>query len=223
MIEEIESQRSYWNSEANSFQKIYSHQKSTVANWLDRTFRKDMYERFQFTMQHCAPADGRVFLDVGCGNGLYSIELAKRGAASVVGIDIAENMLDLCREMAARENVQGRCSFVRSDLLQFSPPGRINVSFGIGLFDYIEDPLPVLKKMREITSDRVILSFPRFWTWRAPLRKVRLTLRGCSVFFYTKSRIERLLKSAGYPRHEIYKVGKLHCAVGFMADTVSSK
>ena len=42
--------------------------------------------------------------------------------------------------------------------------------------------------MRELSKDKAILAFPRFWTWRAPVRKVRLNARGCDVYFYTRER-----------------------------------
>jgi cyclopropane fatty-acyl-phospholipid synthase-like methyltransferase len=172
-----------------------------------------MYERFVFTIENCAPIENRSFLDVGCGSGLYSMELAKKGAARVTGLDIAEVMIDLCKKAAAQEGVEGRCDFLHTDLLEYTPKTKFDVTIGIGLFDYIRNPLPVLKKMREVTTDKAILAFPRFWTWRAPVRKARLTMKGCDVFFYTRQRIDGLLKEAGFASHEISRVGKLHCVV----------
>jgi 2-polyprenyl-3-methyl-5-hydroxy-6-metoxy-1,4-benzoquinol methylase len=212
---ELVTQRNYWNREVNDFHSIYSHQKSNFAQYLDRVFRKDMYERFVFTMENSAPIAGANFLDVGCGSGVYSLEYARRGAASVTGLDIAENMLAICRIGAAREGLEERCSFIHSDLLEYNPDKTFDVSIGIGLFDYIGDPLPVLKKMRQLTTDRAILAFPRLWTWRAPIRKVRLAIKDCPVFFYTKSGIESLLKDAGFADYQITKVGKLHCVVAY--------
>lgn len=182
---------------------------------MDNVFRKDMYERFVFTIKHCEPIQDRTFLDVGCGNGLYSLELARKGARHVLGIDISEVMIGLCKEASEREHFSDRCQFEQTDLLAYEGNTKFDVSFGIGLFDYISDPLPVLKKMRELTSDKVILAFPRYWTWRAPIRKVRLNARGCDVFFYTRSAIKELLSSAGFQRHEVYRVGKLHCVVAY--------
>lgn len=215
MSKEIATQRRFWNNEADAFQRIYTHKKSTFANFLDRLFRKDMYERFKFTIESCKPIRNRTFLDVGCGNGLYSLELARRGAAQVVGIDISEVMIELCRESSGKEKLDGRCSFSQTDLLAYSPQSPFDVSFAIGLFDYISDPLPVLTSMRKVTRDRAIIAFPRFWTWRAPLRKLRLRIKGCEVFFYRKSRIRKLLQQAGFRRHDITKVGKLYCVVAY--------
>jgi 2-polyprenyl-3-methyl-5-hydroxy-6-metoxy-1,4-benzoquinol methylase len=214
--EEIVAQREYWNNEADAFSRIYSHRKSKLSNMLDSVFRKDMYDRYVFTIKNCEPVQGRTFLDVGCGNGLYSLELARKGAKKVVGIDIAEVMIGLCKDAAAKENLDDRCFFEQTDLLAYEGKSKFDVSFGIGLFDYISDPLPVLTKMRELSTDKAIMAFPRFWTWRAPIRKARLNARGCDVYFYTKSRIKELMDQAGFKRHEVHKVGKLHCVIAYV-------
>ena len=214
MNNEIQAQRAFWNSEADTFQRIYTHKKSKFSNTLDQIFRKDMYERFQFTIANCEPIPGRTFLDVGCGNGLYDFELVRRGARKVVGLDIAEVMVGLCQKAAAEQNFDDRCTFIQTDLLEWNNAGaKFDVSFGIGLFDYISDPLPVLRRMRELSTDKAIMAFPRLWTWRAPVRKVRLTIKGCDVFFYSAARINKLMKDAGFSRHTLTRVGKLYCVV----------
>jgi cyclopropane fatty-acyl-phospholipid synthase-like methyltransferase len=213
MKNEIEVQRNFWNSEADAFERIYSHEKSKLSTMLDQVFRKDMYERFVFTIKNCEPVEGRSFLDVGCGNGMYSVELGKKGAGRVVGIDISPVMLGRCEESARKEGLQDKVKFLQTDLLEYKPDSDFDVTFGIGLFDYISDSLPVLKKMREVSNDKAIMAFPRVMTWRAPVRKVRLTMKGCPVFFYSKSKINQLMKDAGFARWEITRVGKLHCVV----------
>ena len=213
MSNELEIQRDFWNKEADAFERIYSHEKSRVSTLLDQVFRKDMYQRFVFTIQNCAPVEGRRFLDVGCGNGLYSFELAKKGAGEVVGLDISPVMIDRCLKSAARLGLNDRVTFLQTDLLEYTSDSQFDVSYGIGLFDYISDPMPVLKRMRELSRSKAIMAFPRLWTWRAPIRKARLTMKGCPVFFYSKARIESLMKAAGFSSWEIVKVGKLHCVV----------
>ncbi len=45
---------------------------------------------------------GRTFLDVGCGSGLFSVAAALCGAAQVVGFDINPTGIEVCRSNAAR-------------------------------------------------------------------------------------------------------------------------
>ena len=73
------------------------------------------------------------------------------------------------------------------------------------------------RQMRQSASETVIASFPRLWTWRAPVRKARLALRGCSVYFYSKKRVAMLLREAGFGSFTIAKVGKLFCVTAKVA------
>ena len=209
--EELEIQRAYWNKEITQFDAIYSHKKSRLSNWLDAVFRKDMYQRFEYTMKNAEPITDRTFLDVGCGTGIYTFELIQRGCRHVTGIDISDVMIEQCNAAALKQHVQDKVTFVVGDLVHYPVGEKVDVCIGIGLFDYIENPQPVLDKMRQCTRDKVIMSFPRFWTWRAPVRKVRLSLRGCPVYFYTQESVQTLLLNAGFESYTIEKVGKLFC------------
>jgi toxoflavin synthase len=45
---------------------------------------------------------GKTILDLACGEGIYSRELSRRGAAQVVGVDLSETMIDFARQDEAR-------------------------------------------------------------------------------------------------------------------------
>lgn len=216
MNQDLLRQKDYWDHEVDDFDSIYARSKSRFSNWIDATFRWDMYARFDYTMEHAEPIQGRTFLDVGCGTGRYALEFARRSARRVVGIDIAEKMLAVCEQRARVEHLEARCSFAHTDLTRYQPDAPFDVCIGIGLFDYIREPLPVLTRMQAVVSDRAIMSFPRFWTWRAPVRRVRLAVRGCDVYFYTKERIAELLKQAGFKRYTLKQVGQLYCVTAFV-------
>ncbi|HJQ68576.1 MAG TPA: methyltransferase domain-containing protein [Blastocatellia bacterium] len=216
MNQELVRQKNFWDEEINNFDSIYSHQKSKFSNFLDRVFRWDMYERFNYTIRNSEPVRGKSFLDVGCGTGRYSLEFARLGAARVVGLDIAERMVEACRRRAAEQKVTDDVTFIQSDLTNYIPDQKFDVAIGIGLFDYIKDALPVVKRMRESVTDRAIMSFPRRWTWRAPVRKARLGLKRCDVYFYSAKEIENLLREAGFARHTVEVVGQLYCVTAFV-------
>jgi SAM-dependent methyltransferase len=213
MNQEISKQRSYWDKEAESFDAIYSKRKSKFGVLLDSLFRWDMYKRFDYTMENAEPVHNRTFLDVGCGTGKYSLELARRNASEVIGLDISEEMIRLCQQRALAEQLGDRVRFIQTDLLEYQPDDEFDVCIGIGLFDYLREPLPVLTRMRECVRDRVIVSFPRFWTWRAPVRRIRLGLRQCDVFFFTRADIDDLVRRAGFEEYSIQRIGQLTAKV----------
>ena len=216
MRQDLATQEDYWDREVNDFDSIYARSKNGFDNWIDATFRWDMYARFDYTLENAEPIRDRSFLDVGCGTGRYALEFARRGARRVVGIDIAEKMLAVCQARAREEHFEDRCSFVHTDLTQYQPDAQFDVCIGIGLFDYIREPLPVLAKMRKVVTDCAIMSLPRLWTWRAPMRRMRLALRGCDVYFYSKERIDALLKQAGFKSYTMKQVGQLYCVTAFV-------
>lgn len=211
MSEELLRQRDYWNREITQFEAIYSHKKSSLSAWLDRIFRRDMYNRFVYTLRNAEPVADHTVLDVGCGTGRYIMALMQRGCPHATGIDISEQMIGHCRAQAEAGGFAGKTEFIRTDLLDYTPSRVFDVCIGIGLFDYITDPLPVLRKMHDCTGVRLIASFPRKWTWRAPVRKARLALRGCNVRFFTGTQVRELLTAAGFKNISLSRVGKLFC------------
>lgn len=216
MDKELINQKRFWDKEAYDFDAIYSGQKSKIANCLDSVFRWDMYERFNYTMENAEPIEGRTFLDVGCGTGRYAIELARRKALKVVGLDVSSQMIEICQQRTLNESLFDRVSFLQSDLFHYDLDFIFDVGIAIGLFDYIKEPLALLTKIHDCVSDRAIISFPRAWTWRALVRKVRLKLKELEVYFYTEANIANLLNQAGFKRYSAKKVGQLFCVTAFI-------
>lgn len=204
--------RRYFDSEARAFDSIYSGEKSRFAAWLDRVLRRDMMVRFREVMQECGDVRGIEILDLGCGSGRYSIELARRGAA-VTGIDAAGEMLAVARRLARDEGLIQSCSFIEGDFLSLPLDRLFMVTLAIGFFDYTDDPLPYLIKMRKLTEGRLMATFPCFWTWRAPVRKIRLALKRCPVHFYTRRRVHEVMRASGWASWNVKKIGKLHFVV----------
>jgi 2-polyprenyl-3-methyl-5-hydroxy-6-metoxy-1,4-benzoquinol methylase len=58
-------------------------------------------ERYTF-LQLIGDVEGMSVLDLACGEGWYTRELRRRGAARVVGVDLSEGMIELARQEEAR-------------------------------------------------------------------------------------------------------------------------
>ena len=203
----------FWDAAAHEFDAIYSGAgKSALARLLDGFFRQDIYQRFDWVMANAGDVHGKTICDFGCGSGRFVTELAQRGASRVTGVDVAPEMLKLARGLVERGGVDNRCDFVLSDILDWKTNRLFDITIAIGLWDYIADPRQRLLAIRKMTGGGFLSAWPRFWTWRMPVRKLRLQyIRGCPVYFFSESQIRGLLEETGFEVMSIDTVGKLFC------------
>lgn len=68
--------------------------------------------------------DGMHILEVGCGNGMTAIELAKRFQVEILGLDYAEKMVQAATSFLEREKVCGKISFMVGDVGKLSDSGK---------------------------------------------------------------------------------------------------
>ena len=206
-MESTERVRSHFERDAQRFDAIYEEEKkSAFARFVDRYVRGVVVERLHL-VRALAPAKGAwSVLDMGCGPGRFSVDLAKRGAARVLGVDISKEMLDLAKRAAAAQNVAERCEFVLSSFRDLQVKETFDMSLGIGYFDYLENPIEDLQKMAHFTKGHVLASFPKRYEWRVPSRKLRFMLTGGFVRFYSKAEILRLFASIGVPADRLYLI-----------------
>ena len=136
-------------------------------------------------------------LEVGCGSGRYVTEFASRGA-EVIGIALAPAMIDLARSSASKAGIEDNCRFEVADFRHWQEPHNFEICVGIGLFDYISEPMSLLKRMRSVTSEMGVFSFPVRWTFRSLPRWLRLNSRRCPVYFYGKTQVAELMMAAGW-------------------------
>ena len=206
-MESTERVRTHFEKDAQRFDAIYQDdQKSAFSRFVDKYVRGVVVERLHL-VRALAPAKGTwSVIDVGCGPGRFSVDLAKRGAARVLGVDISQEMLDLAKRAATSQKVESQCEFVKSSFKDLAVKETFDMSLGIGYFDYLENPIEDLQKMAEVTRGHVIASFPKRYEWRVPVRKVRFMLTGGFVRFYSKAEVLALFAKIGVPPERLYLI-----------------
>src|SRR5579872_2050871 len=202
----------YWNDIAKDSDTIYTGRKGAVGRWLDQKLRKDIYQRFDWVVERSGDVRGLEICDIGCGSGRFVTEFVKRGAKHVTGVDVAPEMLRLSKELVTADGTADRCDFVLTDVLDWKTTNTYDVTIAIGFWDYIQEPPERLKLIRKLTRGTFLSAWPRFWTWRMPVRKVRLQyIQGCPVYFFRRSQVEAMLRAAGFEVVRCDTVGKLFC------------
>ena len=193
--------------DARSFDAIYRLERSPFWRLVNTTLRKAVFERYAITFERAGDVTGKDVLDVGCGSGVYSVDFARRGARRVVGVDFSANMLALARREAEQHEVADRCEFVQADFLEFDPEETFDISIAMGVFDYVPDQVPFLRKMAALTTGKVIVAFPSHSLIREPARRLRYKLAAKGdVYLYGREDVERIAAGAGLRDWEIVRI-----------------
>ena len=112
------------------------------------------WQRFQ----HALPQDlrGKTVLDIGCNAGFYSMEMKRRGAARVLGIDFDEDYLAQARFAA---EVQGLdIEFEQMSVYDVAKLGQtFDVVFFIGVLYHLRHPLLALDLIREHVARDILV------------------------------------------------------------------
>ena len=174
--------------------------------WVDKEFRSDVFNRYYRTFETLEPLADKTVLDIGCGSGPYVVEAARLGSKKVVGLDMAQNMLDLAGKRAEAANVADRCEFVLGTFPQDAPEEKFDYSITMGVMDYVADPLAFLTALAGQVQICSVLSFPSRHWFRTPFRQIRYWLKKCPVYFYESEQLEKLSKQAGFSDVKIEKL-----------------
>lgn len=106
---------------------------------------------------------GKVVIDFGCGDGSDAVEMAEKGAARVIGIDIREDLLRAGAEKALSAGVQNACLFAPSTT------EIADLVVSVDAFEHFADPARILQIMDSLLqpNGEVLASFGP--TWYHPL------------------------------------------------------
>jgi SAM-dependent methyltransferase len=106
---------------------------------------------------------GKRVIDFGCADGHETMELARSGAAKVIGIDMREHMLERARQKAHDAGFDQVCEFVTST------QEKADFVVTVDAFEHFDDPMAILNIMYDllVPGGSVLVSFGA--TWYHPL------------------------------------------------------
>lgn len=199
----------HFEAVSQDFSRIYNgEQDSIFYRLVDLLFRKQILQRRrELILSLSGNLKGKKVLDIGCGPGIYAIDLAKKGAEAVLGIDISTTMIQLAEENAERYGLAEVCKFKNMDFMETNFQNSFDIIIAAGIFDYIKEPKDFLLKIKTLMNEKAILSFPIKWTIMTPIRMLWLLKRGCPNFYYSKRYIQKMLNLYGIRILSIDRIG----------------
>ena len=111
--------------------------------YMENSFTKNTIEEVNFILEELKLSPGCHILDVGCGTGRHSVELAKRGYR-VTGVDLSSGMLSEAKKAADKAGVE--VEWIHADASKFTSPGLFDAAIclcegAFGLLGKDDDPL----------------------------------------------------------------------------------
>jgi SAM-dependent methyltransferase len=102
---------------------------------------------------------GKVVVDFGCGEGADAVEMAKRGAGRVIGIDIRDDVLEAAKRKAQSAGVDNLCCFAPST------KETADIVVSVDAFEHFADPAEILRIMNTLLAPagEVFVSFGPTW------------------------------------------------------------
>lgn len=196
--------REHFHDDAERFDAIYEKKKGVFARFVDNYWRAVVQRRLELNVEKLSPLAGKKILDVGCGSGRFCIAFAQNGARKVIGVDFAPAMIEIANELAEAANLADVCEFRVGAFpgVVSAEEAPFDACTGNGFFDYVDQPVPIIARMRELTSGKLVLSFPKAVEWRVPIRRFRFWLKGTPLFLYREEQVKQILREAGVSNYE---------------------
>ena len=97
-------------------------------------------------------------LDIGCHEGFYSLEMARKGVRRVVGIDAREENLSRARFVAEAMGVRSiEYRWGRVETLAADVSHKFDLTLFLGLLYHVEDPMRCLREVAAVTGEMCVI------------------------------------------------------------------
>ena len=195
--------KDFFSGYAEDFDSIYGDGKprNFLNRITDKLFRQSMYERYKRTIDFLSNSDAKTVLDVGCGSGRYSLDLAK-GGMKVTGVDLAQEMLNIAQTNSQKAGFKDN-TYIVGSYFDVEIDKKHDAAILMGLFDYISNPEELFLKLKKDTGKYILASFPKPGGILGWQRKIRYNMRNCQLFYYSKESLKELMSASDILNYEI--------------------
>tara|TARA_B100000989_G_C19509508_1_gene458233 strand:- start:979 stop:1656 length:678 start_codon:yes stop_codon:yes gene_type:complete len=196
----VDNVSKFFDGYAHDFSSIYledTKKRSSFNKIMDNIFRKDIQDRHDKTIGFTGSNKNiNTVLDIGCGPGHQVVEFLKQGK-QVTALDVAPSMLDITKNRVAAMGAEPNFDSVLADYSSHYFDKKFDAACVLGFFDYVEDPVSVLKKLLSEVNYEIYISIPGNKGLLALQRKIRYSLRNCPLYLYSLDSLTQHLKDAG--------------------------
>lgn len=107
-----------------------------------------------------AEVPGKTVIDAGCAEGLITLEVAKAGAASCVGVEIVERFVDIAVRLAAEQGLP--CKFVAANLNDFdvSSLDPADIVLMLAIAHKLKDPSRAVGELADLARELCVVRMP---------------------------------------------------------------
>jgi len=103
-----------------------------------------------------AEVKGKSILDIGCAEGLISLEAARLGARKVLGAEIVPGHIKIGNRLAAERGFSD-CTFIQADADQYRPQEHYDIVLLLALLHKLQDPIFAASHFASICDDLCVM------------------------------------------------------------------
>ena len=122
---------------------------------------------YRFFKDHIT--DKQSVLDLGCGNGALTFNIAQKTTGKVTGLELSGDNLQIARRDYQSPNI----TYLQGDIYELLPSEHFDVIVLSNVLEHLTDRVSILQKIKEKnTPNKILLRVPLFERdWRVPLKK----------------------------------------------------
>jgi protein-L-isoaspartate O-methyltransferase len=107
-----------------------------------------------------AEVEGKTVLDVGCAEGLISIEMVKSGASWVDGVEIRKDAVQNARMLGRSMSLHGDVTFDWGDANEYRPAGDYDIVIMLAVLHKLKNPTAACARLVACAKSLVVIRLP---------------------------------------------------------------